>query len=557
MQHLENYKIQVDAHNSNSEEMMQKVTKDYINDREDQYINARAISVFVMTWNIASTDLIANEELKIALEKVIKELPDLICLGFFLLFDPSFQEVDMSLTSIMLGDNVSRNMLEFEVYDSLPNSDHYYIVQSKHCGGLSMVLFAKNEFKCQIKSVCSTSMTLGPLSMVDEILLTANKGAVSFSVLTQKNSICFLCAHLFAHAKNFTARNDVNYHAYQNLNSKLSHKHDGDKGTLGVLDHDITYWFGDLNYRIDADSIPNLFSSMTSYDISSLCEFDQLLKSRKNNLAFSEFTEPIITFRPTYKFSLKKDTLAYDNNRPPAWCDRILYRACNESMIKLCSYISIEMPSSSDHLPVCAHFKNIIMFYDIKTYSEILNQAYSYASQIMAQREPKIQLSEQNFDFGDLHFYRKKTISLNIINIGPVNAMIVLNYSNYLPNETSKWIQFKPGLTTLKPGDSTTSFMDETTNLSISPIEPNIETIILLKLASGREYFLSFNAKFVRGCFGYPLELLIKYESPLKGGKFRTLRNMTLSLPLQVLAMTNYIRSNISLATVFYNKSAI
>uniref|UniRef100_A0A6G3ME01 Inositol polyphosphate 5-phosphatase OCRL-1 (Trinotate prediction) n=1 Tax=Henneguya salminicola TaxID=69463 RepID=A0A6G3ME01_HENSL len=452
--------------------MIDKITTDFLNEREEKFLYLQDLNIFVMTWNIACANLI--DDLKESLEKVMKEPPDIICLGF--------QEVDMSVTSIVLGDNVDRNLFEFDVYNILPDFLNYYILQSKHIGGLSMIVFAKNCLKPQIINIISKSIPLGPIYM-------ANKGAVSISILTRKNSFCFVCAHLPAHGKNVSARNE----AYAIIMSKMQFKHSEVKD-LTILDHDIIYWFGDLNYRIDSESVPTNFSSITKDDITVFIQQDQLLNCRLNSTAFHPFTEPPINFRPTYKFFIHKGDLEYNANRPPAWCDRILYRTKTEEMLKLIEYNSIEQPCVSDHLPVYGIFKNVLYFYDNKIYCELLNEAYSHASKVMAQRQPKVELSSQDLDFGHIHFYREKTLFVDVKNTGTVNVLILLTHNKFYSQDATKWITFKNSLTTLKIGESTkllfSVFIDDLVNLSLSPIEPFLETVILLKLSEGRQYFV-------------------------------------------------------------------
>ena len=82
----------------------------------------------------------------------------------------------------------------------------------------------------------------------------------------------------------------------------------------------------------------------------------------KTNPAFrlQTFTEPPITFAPTYKYDRQSNN--YDSSekrRIPAWCDRILYRSRDASRIETLWYGRYE-PDVSDHRPVCGAYRVVV-----------------------------------------------------------------------------------------------------------------------------------------------------------------------------------------------------
>lgn len=128
----------------------------------------------------------------------------------------------------------------------------------------------------------------------------------------------------------------------------------GGDGSM-ILDHDVCFLQGDLNYRIDLRR-ENVISSLRAGERAYLLEHDQLLKEMRNNPGFRlrTFSEAPIAFEcvalqrifslrassrltlspapacssPTYKYN--RGTHDYDTSekkRVPAWCDRILYRS--------------------------------------------------------------------------------------------------------------------------------------------------------------------------------------------------------------------------------------
>ena len=83
---------------------------------------------------------------------------------------------------------------------------------------------------------------------------------------------------------------------------------------------------GDLNFRLAEDSYQHeeIVKAIEAGEYSKLLAKDQLAMARREEEAFSELSEKLPTFAPTYKFVVGSDK--YDPKRRPAWTDRILYR---------------------------------------------------------------------------------------------------------------------------------------------------------------------------------------------------------------------------------------
>lgn len=102
-----------------------------------------------------------------------------------------------------------------------------------------------------------------------------------------------------------------------------------------ICDHDIVFWIGDFNYRIDVSLARQEILDMIMSDrLSDLRIFDQLNMERSLGRVFEHFVEGELTFPPTYKFQVGTDI--YENRegkkkRPPAWCDRILWSEKNNT----------------------------------------------------------------------------------------------------------------------------------------------------------------------------------------------------------------------------------
>lgn len=71
-----------------------------------------------------------------------------------------------------------------------------------------------------------------------------------------------------------------------------------------ILDHDVVFWIGDLNFRLEPGSFNanEIIDLVAQNSLMPLLEKDELNETIKNNAAFSGFSECEIKFKPTYKF---------------------------------------------------------------------------------------------------------------------------------------------------------------------------------------------------------------------------------------------------------------
>jgi phosphatidylinositol-bisphosphatase len=70
-----------------------------------------------------------------------------------------------------------------------------------------------------------------------------------------------------------------------------------------MLDHEIIFWIGDLNYRLDeALGTEDIFQLIDQSNWAYLRERDQLNLERKKGSVFKDFVEGDLNFAPTYKY---------------------------------------------------------------------------------------------------------------------------------------------------------------------------------------------------------------------------------------------------------------
>jgi hypothetical protein len=142
------------------------------------------------------------------------------------------------------------------------------------------------------------------------------------------------------------------------------------KKKMSVLDHDMVFFCGDLNFRLRAlpgsgagdgsvddadddaddddedddkaskeDEIKYACDCIDADEIDELLQYDQLVCEQREGNLFQEFDEMEIDFPPTYKYVPGSDNV-YDRgqfsgkSRLPAWCDRVMFSSSTRRRTK-------------------------------------------------------------------------------------------------------------------------------------------------------------------------------------------------------------------------------
>jgi len=182
---------------------------------------------------------------------------------------------------------------------------------------------------------------------------TTIKGAICFRFEIGQHSYSFASVHLTAdqETENYEAR-IKDYH-------KVTNSHYGENG-LAFADHDFVCWVGDVNFRVNLPRL-EIVKLMEEKKYNEILEHDQLHVARRAGLAFMGFTEGIVNFPPTYKYTRGTHSLSLSeppDKRIPAYTDRVLYKHSERIETTLVGYTMGHL-TESDHKPVAAIF-NIV-----------------------------------------------------------------------------------------------------------------------------------------------------------------------------------------------------
>ena len=357
-------------------------------------------------------------------------VPDIVAVGF--------QEiVDLNAVNVAV-DNKTQQRSSFWVErlrSTLASTGiPYTVLSQKSMVGLLICVFVQDAHYQRVRFIQSASVGVGVLGM------GGNKGGVSIRLQFYDTTICFVCSHLAAHRENVTGRN-ADFH---NIFSKTSFDIGEDairevirsgslsqwtlgSSSVGIADHDIVFWLGDLNYRIE-DSVMTervLFLAEKG-KIDEIRALDQLNIERAAGRVFQNFEEGPLTFVPTYKYQPGTDIYEQRPDkklRAPAWCDRILWMAQEDpSHVVQLSYARSETPNCSDHKAVFSisrlTIKDVVQPKREAIYEELMRLLDRYENQSL----PMVGLDRISLDFGQVRYEQSVTMPIQITNTGSVVA---------------------------------------------------------------------------------------------------------------------------------------
>ncbi|CAB4419932.1 unnamed protein product [Rhizophagus irregularis] len=355
------------------------MTEDWIADemivRELEYCDFRNVKVLICSWNIDASKPAELESCSDGIQFLKKlfestKSPDIIVIGFQEIIDLESKKMTaktMLLSKKKADKQMNENItLRYKLwYDKLIEfvkeytKQEYEVLVSDNLVGLFTCIFAKKSEKGKIRD---TDVAIKKTGLKG---LHGNKGSIATRFIYDDSSICFVNCHLAAGQTQIKERNTDVAKILDNtvFPSRENNSWDDNEGVFAlggdgsmVLDHEIVFFSGDLNYRINLPR-EEVFDAIEEKNFSFLLEHDQLSKQMNKNPGFRlrSFKEGVPNFAPTYKYDPGTNT--YDTSekkRTPAWCDRILYFGTN--IVKQEHYSRYEC-KISDHRPISGAFK--------------------------------------------------------------------------------------------------------------------------------------------------------------------------------------------------------
>ncbi|GMH70934.1 hypothetical protein TrRE_jg13140 [Triparma retinervis] len=490
-----------------------------------EYKNA---NVFTGTWNVNAKKMDPSTSLASWLfPPSTPSPPDIIAVGF--------QEiVDLNAVNVAVDSKASQRSLFWQdtILRTLSsNNRRYTLVQEVHLVGMLLCVYVQNKHLPHVSNVSCNTVGVGVMGVM------GNKGGVSVRMTYYDSGICFVCSHFAAHRENVVGRNQ-DFHSIVSKTSfdvgpavvkegvasgSIGQWREGDEGKIGVMDHDVVWWLGDLNYRIDEGmGTEEVFEKAQRGDIETLRKHDQLNIERGNSNVFQGFSESILSFPPTYKYQPNTDLYECRPDkklRAPAWCDRVLWHEADSGTVDCQVYERAEL-NISDHKPVMATFtcriKNINTTKRADVYSEVMRSLDKRENQSL----PKVDLDKVTIDFKSLYYDNKSMASITLTNTGTSNAHWRLVPKLEDEALCKEWVQVSPTFGLLVKGESCeinfSVQIDNETAMKLSNNDESLDDILILRLENGRDHYLTVSGKYARSCFGMGVRDLVLISEPVR-----------------------------------------
>ncbi|XP_063171882.1 phosphatidylinositol 4,5-bisphosphate 5-phosphatase A [Candoia aspera] len=303
--------------------------------------------ITVVTWNVGTSMPPSDVTSLLHLNTGDSTDTDMIAIGL--------QEVN-SMINKRLKDALFTDQWS-ELFMEVLSPFNFVLVSTVRMQGVILLVFAKYyhlPFLQDIQTDCTRTGLGG---------YWGNKGGVSVRLSVFGHMVCFLNCHLPAHMEKAEQRKE-------DFTTILHLQQFEGPSANGILDHDLIFWFGDLNFRIETLDIRYVKYAIDNNILHQLWEKDQLNIAKTTWPILKGFQEGSLNFPPTFKFDV--GTNMYDTSakkRKPAWTDRILWKikSCglpghpgrssggNLAVTQLC-YCSHMEYTVSDHKPVVAVF---------------------------------------------------------------------------------------------------------------------------------------------------------------------------------------------------------
>ncbi len=541
---------------SSNAEMVKLIKQEWINNnmknKEGEYTETKSCTIFCGTWNVNAKTLKVKGK-----DKVKTDIEEKLDNWFFQHGKPAdiyavgFQEiVDLNVVNVGLDGSKSTERAEIwkkcieETLNSYQSDTTYKLVMEKHLVGVLLCVFIKQALFSRVLDVRGIDVAVGFGGIM------GNKGGVSIRMNLYDTSICFVCSHLSAHQDKVDSRNKdfknimeqtifksesqrvVEQHR---MDSIMQPKHGADKSigiNLKILDHDIIFWLGDLNYRIDIDNVDEVFQLVGGNELDYLRKKDQLNMERSKKNVFQDFDEGLLTFPPTYKFQPGTDLYEQrpeKKRRSPAWCDRILWNSVKTNAVtKQCFYTSYPNYLISDHKPVGSLFEcnlqSLVKNKENELFLKLVNELDKWrdiepAPIVEIRGESNLTDNRINIDKIDVRFNIPTTLS---IPIKACNGGGVL-YWYFDQNITQKksWISFNAIRGMLLPTDPAfelivTVNVDTKTAQQLNQGKESLEDTLVLTIDKSHNIHIMISANYLRSCYGVSFEELVITHGPIR-----------------------------------------
>ncbi|XP_005098372.1 inositol polyphosphate 5-phosphatase OCRL isoform X2 [Aplysia californica] len=473
----------------------EKFVRQFLCNREDEFTDLRNFRVFCGTWNVN------GQSPAEALHKwmvVDNEPPDIYAIGF--------QELDLRKEAFIFSDSPKETEWQTAVKSYLHPKAKYRKVKSIRLVGVLLIVYIQEKHVPHINFIDADSVPTGIMGFV------GNKGGVSVRFTLHSTSLCFVNSHLAAHQEEYERRNQD----YRDIETKTKFKQF--EPPLELSEHDVVFWIGDLNYRIDM-CIDDVKSRIQKQKYKQLLEGDQLYRQMKaNSDVFKGYEEGLPLFDPTYKFDAGSDVYdTSEKSRVPAWCDRILWRGPGVQQLRYDSHPQLKV---SDHKPVSSLFNVGVRVIDQKRYKRVYEDIMKKLDRLENDYLPQIKLDKTELVFENVKFIEPQTQVVTIANIGQVP--VEFEFINKLDDQSycRPWLKATPHKSIILAGAccevQVEVYVEKNSAARLNCGEENLEDILVLHLTGGKDSFITVSGNYLISSFGSSIEALVQMHGPIR-----------------------------------------
>lgn len=433
---------------------------------EQQYTEKKQMRIFVGSWNVNGQPAFATPvDIWLSCDPFP---PDVYAIGF--------QELDLSKEAFLFNDTIREHEWLSICHASLHPKGNYVKLKLVRLIGMMLIVFVKKELEAYVTNVAAETVGTGIMRKM------GNKGGVAIRFELHNTSMCFINSHLAAHVEEFNRRNQDYHEIYSRIvfNQFQPPKY--------IKDHDQIYWLGDLNYRIDDLSTDEIKALVDRSAFEALLAYDQLKKQIQAKRVFVGFEEPPIRHWPTYKYN--PGTNEWDTsekNRPPAWCDRILFRGEATQPILYRSHPRLIL---SDHKPVSCLFSSTVKVVDEVRFRQVYEKVMKSLDRLENESLPQACLDKLEFTFNNVTHTEPSIDTLLVSNTGQVPVYFEFVKKPNNPSYCKPWLQISPFTGLVLPGDSMRVELRVFVGAAEESASTQLEDILVLHLDRGKDFFI-------------------------------------------------------------------
>lgn len=469
---------------------------------EDKYTDSRQFRIFVGSWNVNGQSPFANPiDSWLTCDPFP---PDVYAIGF--------QELDLSREAFLFNDSPREQEWLKACNLGLHYKASYVKVRLIRLVGMMLIVFVKKELEPHITNVAAETVGTGLMRKM------GNKGGVAIRLDLHNTSICFVNSHLAAHVEEYHRRNQD----YHEICSRIVFNQF--QPPKYIKDHDQIYWLGDLNYRIDELTTEEIKAMIDQKAFDVLLLHDQLRKQMAAQRVFVGYKEHSINHWPTYKYDTGTNEWdTSEKNRPPAWCDRILWSGGPTQPIIYRSHPKLLL---SDHKPISCLFSASVKVVDTVRYRRVYEDVMKRLDRLENEFLPQISLDKLEFIFQDVELSEPVVDVVTVANTGQVP--VYFEFIKKLNDEAfcKSWLQISPFSGLVMPGDTLDiefrvcvlgrDVPEENISQMMVTKPTTLDDILVLHLDRGKDLFITVNVSMrVQQDTVVDAETLAALETPL------------------------------------------